>query len=105
MPDLAQQFEIKIVGTLGFYVLFVVLVTFGVVNAFIMTVHERTQEFGVLLALGMRPGGDRRDAPNRGVVHVGPWPAGGHQSSRGGGFVLCRSTSRLSGRSVRCMNI
>jgi ABC-type lipoprotein release transport system permease subunit len=56
MPDLAAQFEMKIVGSVAFYALFVVLVTFGVVNAFIMTIHERTQEFGVLLALGMRPG-------------------------------------------------
>ena len=56
LPDVAQQFEMKIIGSSAFYVLFVVLVTFGVVNAFIMTVFERTQEFGVLLALGMRPG-------------------------------------------------
>ena len=56
MPDLAAQLEMKMIGGVAFYALFVVLVTFGVVNAFIMTIHERTQEFGVLLALGMRPG-------------------------------------------------
>jgi hypothetical protein len=34
-----------------------VLVTFSIFNSFMMTVFERTREFGMLLAIGMRPAG------------------------------------------------
>jgi ABC-type lipoprotein release transport system permease subunit len=37
--------------------LIVLLVTFSVFNSFMMTVFERTREFGMLLAIGMRPRG------------------------------------------------
>jgi len=41
-------------GTILF-VTVAVVVTIGVFNAFVMTIFERTREFGTLLALGMRP--------------------------------------------------
>jgi ABC-type antimicrobial peptide transport system permease subunit len=37
--------------------LIAVLVTFSIFNSFMMTVFERTREFGMLLAIGMRPAG------------------------------------------------
>jgi ABC-type antimicrobial peptide transport system permease subunit len=34
----------------------VAIVIFGTVNTLLMSVHERSKEFGVMLALGMQPG-------------------------------------------------
>ncbi len=56
MPDVEQMVEMKQVGTELFFVLIAVIVTFSVVNTFMMTVFERTPEFGMLMAIGMRPG-------------------------------------------------
>jgi putative ABC transport system permease protein len=56
LPELNQAIEVDRLSGALFYWLIMVLVTFSVVNAFIMTVFERTREFGVLLAMGMRPG-------------------------------------------------
>ena len=47
--------ELKYQTTYMIYALLVVLVTFSIVNAFIMTTFERTPEFGMLKALGMTP--------------------------------------------------
>ncbi len=56
MPEVDQMVEMKQVGTELFFVLIAVIVTFSVVNTFMMTVFERTPEFGMLMAIGMRPG-------------------------------------------------
>ncbi|MCZ6618089.1 MAG: FtsX-like permease family protein [Gammaproteobacteria bacterium] len=56
MPEVEQMVEMKRIGTEMFFVLIAVIVTFSVVNTFMMTVFERTPEFGMLMAIGMRPG-------------------------------------------------
>jgi ABC-type lipoprotein release transport system permease subunit len=55
VPELAQTIDLDRVSSRIFYGLLVLLVTFSVVNSFVMLVFERTREFGVLLAIGMRP--------------------------------------------------
>ncbi len=55
MPEVEEFIQLKIVGTWLFFVIVAVIVTFSVVNAFMMTIFERTPEFGMLKAIGMRP--------------------------------------------------
>jgi len=55
MPELQQSIELDQVSARIFYALLALLVSFSVVNSFVMVVFERTREFGVLLAIGMRP--------------------------------------------------
>ena len=56
MPDAEQFIALKLGGTWLFFTVISVIVIFSVVNAFMMTIFERTQEFGMLKAIGMRPG-------------------------------------------------
>ena len=56
LPDVVQGIELDRVSAMLFYGFILVLVTFSVVNTFIMIVFERTREFGMLLALGTHPG-------------------------------------------------
>lgn len=57
LPELTQTVELKAVSSAVMFGLIVLLVTFSVFNSFMMTVFERTREFGMLLAIGMRPRG------------------------------------------------
>ena len=56
MPEIEESLELD--SGMGFILLWmlVIVVAFTVVNALVMTVLERTREFGMLLAVGMRPG-------------------------------------------------
>ena len=56
MPDVEQFVRLKEIGTWLFFLIIAVIVTFSIVNAFMMTIFERTPEFGMLKAIGMRPG-------------------------------------------------
>lgn len=55
MPELEQTVVGEIGGSAVFAVFLVVIVTFVVVSTFVMTVFERTAEFGMLKAIGMAP--------------------------------------------------
>ncbi len=55
MPDVVQGIAIDRATSRLFYTILTLVVLFSIVNTFIMTVFERTREFGMLLAIGMRP--------------------------------------------------
>ena len=55
LPELVQGIEVDRIGGRLFFTIILVLVVFSVVNTFIMTVFERTREFGMLRAIGLRP--------------------------------------------------
>lgn len=56
VPELEQAIELDRVSGYFFYVLLAAMVVFSIVNTFIMTVFERTREFGTLMSIGGRPG-------------------------------------------------
>lgn len=55
-PGLWQGILLDISSASLIYVAMVVVVTFSLLNSLLMSVLERTREFGMLMALGMRPG-------------------------------------------------
>jgi ABC-type lipoprotein release transport system permease subunit len=56
LPEVTQGIEIDRVSARLMYGAILILVSFSVINTFLMIVFERTREFGMLLAIGMRPG-------------------------------------------------
>jgi putative ABC transport system permease protein len=55
-PGLLQAILLDISTAILIYVAMVVVVSFSLLNSLLMSVLERTREFGMLMALGMRPG-------------------------------------------------
>jgi len=53
MPDLVQFVVIDDAGNYVFLVLILIMVVFGILNTVLMSVLERTREFGLLRALGL----------------------------------------------------
>lgn len=54
-PGLREMIELDYSSGWMMYVVLVAIITFSIMNTFLMTVLERTKEFGLLLALGSRP--------------------------------------------------
>lgn len=55
MPGLLQGIEMDLVSGLIMYLILILVVAFSILNTFLMSVFERTREFGVLMAIGTRP--------------------------------------------------
>ncbi len=55
MPEVEESIQLDAGGGVILLWTLVIVVAFVVVNALVMTVLERTREFGMLLAVGMRP--------------------------------------------------
>jgi len=55
-PGLKQAIQADISSAIFMYFILVVLVAFSVLNTQLMSVLERTREFGIMMALGLRPG-------------------------------------------------
>lgn len=55
MPGLKEAIDVDRVGGYIFYVILLVIIIFSIFNTFLMSILERTKEFGLMLALGTRP--------------------------------------------------
>ncbi len=55
-PGLVQAIKMDLISGMMFYVILIVVVAFSILNTFLMAIFERTREFGVMMAMGARPG-------------------------------------------------
>ena len=55
-PGLLQAIKMDLISGFMFYVILIVVVAFSILNTFLMVIFERTKEFGVMMAMGTRPG-------------------------------------------------
>ncbi len=55
LPEVEQMRAMKEQGSFIMFAIVALLITFSVFNTFAMVVYERVREFGMLMALGMRP--------------------------------------------------
>lgn len=56
MPGLLQGIEMDLGSGTIMYLILILVVAFSILNTFLMSVFERTREFGMLLAIGTTPG-------------------------------------------------
>ncbi len=56
IPGLKQAIQMDWASGWFLYLCLIIIVTFSILNTFLMSVLERTREFGIMLALGARPG-------------------------------------------------
>jgi len=56
-PGLKQAIQADMFSAFVMYAILIILVAFSVLNTQLMSVLERTREFGVMMALGLHPGG------------------------------------------------
>jgi ABC-type lipoprotein release transport system permease subunit len=56
VPGLKQAIQADISSAMFMYLVLIVLVAFSVLNTQLMSVLERTKEFGIVMALGVSPG-------------------------------------------------
>ncbi len=56
MPGLVEGIQLDLISGLILYFILIVVVAFSILNTFLMSVFERTKEFGVLMAIGTTPG-------------------------------------------------
>jgi putative ABC transport system permease protein len=56
MPGLRQAIRMDLVSGGIFYMILIIVVAFSILNTFLMAIFERTHEFGVMMAVGTRPG-------------------------------------------------
>ena len=55
VPGLVQGIKLDLVSAIIFYAILIIVVAFSILNTFLMAILERTKEFGVMLALGVKP--------------------------------------------------
>jgi ABC-type lipoprotein release transport system permease subunit len=55
-PGLDQAIKMDLVSGSIFYLILIMVVAFSILNTFLMAIFERTHEFGVMMAMGTRPG-------------------------------------------------
>jgi ABC-type lipoprotein release transport system permease subunit len=55
-PGLKQAITLDLISGGIFYIILVLVVAFSILNTFLMTILERTREFGIMMAMGVKPG-------------------------------------------------